>query len=391
MTYQRFPIETDPDALAKDSYDLLASKTGGIWQPADGNLDTWLLEATARMAAEVRDVAADVPDAIFRTYGEELIGLQPLDPTSAQAVLNLTLRDTAAYVIPPGTTFAVEDLTGEAHAFATTDETTILEDDAAPSPRIVQLVAYALVAGADASGIAPRPDNAYLLDALAYVTAVALAAPTSGGSDGESDDDYMTRLAGYLTLLAPRPILPNDFAILALQIEGVGFAAAANLYNADTEEWNTARCVTVIIADPNGEPVTAAVKQQVQDTLQAAREVNFLVFVVDPTYTDVDVDYQFYRLLNYDAAGVEADVNAALTAYFQPATFAAQGGEGGQVAGLWTPQDAIHSNDLYAVVQGVAGVQRCSVILVNGSADAVLDGPVGQLPRPGTMSGTCLN
>lgn len=387
MTYERFPIETDPDVLASDAYALLGEKTGGVWQPSDGNLDTWLLEATARMAAEVRDVAADVPDAIFRTFGEELVGIPPNDPTQAQAVLALTMRDRAAYVIPAGSTFAVDDLVGASHAFALQEAVTVTDDTAGSGERVVQVVALALEAGAGSSGIAPRPGNAYLLDALAYVSSVALVEATSGGVDGESDDAYMDRLASALQLLAPRPILPNDFALMALGVAGVGYAAAVNLYSPGPPVvTNAPRCVTVVLADPNGLPVSAGVKSSADALLQGQREVNFLVYEVDPGYVVVNVTYTVAARPGYLLASVVADCNAALTAYLSPGHFAQA--QAGEASGLWIPTAAVRYLDVGLVLQAVEGVDHVVSVSLNGtSADVALPAPAS-LPTAGTMTGT---
>ena len=261
MTYQRFPIETDPDALAQDSYQLLSDKTAGVWQPADGNLDTWLIEATARQAAEVRDVAADVPDTIFMTYGQTLVNLPPFQATSAQAVLDVTLRDQAAYLIPAGTTFGVDDLAGTPHAFALQEDVSIPASTSGPATPVVELVAFALEPGSDANAIDPRAGNAYLLDAITAIQSVTLSETTSGGNDGESDQDYMNRLAETLQLLTPRPVLAVDYAKLALQVPGVGYACAINLYDPGPPiVTNQERCVTVVLTDPAGQPVSSSIK-----------------------------------------------------------------------------------------------------------------------------------
>ena len=387
MTYERFPIETDPDALATDSYELLSEKTGGVWQPADGNLDTWLIEATARMAAEVRDVAADVPDSIFRTFGETLVGLAPFDPTQAQAVLELELRDHSAYVIPAGATFGVDDLTGQAHAFALQEAVTIDEDTAGTGTRLAQVVALAIEAGAAASGIAPRPGNAYLLDALSYVTGVQLAETTSGGTDGESDDAYMDRLASALQLLAPRPILPNDFAQMALGVPGVGYAAAVNLYDpGPPPATNVERCVTLVLADPAGQPVSAGVKSQVDALLQSQREVNFLVFEADPGYVTISVVYQVAARAEYLGASVVDACNAALADYLDPGHYAQA--QAGETAGLWIPSSAVRYLDVGLVLQGVEGVDHVVSLTLNGAtADVALPAPAS-LPLPGTFTGS---
>lgn len=386
MSYQRFPIETDPDVLAQDAYELLSSKTGGVWQPSDGNVDTWLIEATARMAAEVRDVAADVPDSIFRTFGTDLVGLPPFEPTSAQAVLGLTLASWSAYVVPAGTTFAVDDLAGDTHAFALQESVTIDELPEESGSRVAQVVALALEPGVAASGIAPRPGNAYLLDAISYVIGVELVEPTSGGSDGESDEAYMDRLAAYLQLVAPRPILPEDFAKLALTIDGVGYAAAINLYNpGPPPETDVERCVTVALADPTGEPCSATVKANVDALLQSLREVNFLVFEIDPGYVVIAVDFVVAIRPGYSPTGVVESCIQALTTYLAPASFAQT--EAGEVAGLWIPSAAVYYLDIGLVLQRTDGVDHVvSYTLNGGAADVPLPEPAS-LPRAGAITG----
>jgi hypothetical protein len=51
---------------------------------------------------------------------------------------------------------------------------------------------------------------------------------SAGGVDAENDIAYRDRLAAELTLSSPRPILPDDFAILARNVTGVTRALAVN-------------------------------------------------------------------------------------------------------------------------------------------------------------------
>lgn len=385
MSYKRFPIETDPDALAQDSFAYLSDLSGGVWQPADGNLDTWLIEATARQAAEVRDVAADVPPAIFRTFGQ-LASVAPFDPVAAQAIVELTLRDDTGYVLPAGTTFGISDATGATHAFALADDET-LPAGSLGAPLTIQLAAYALEPGSAANGITPRPGNAYLLDALAYVASVELVAPTSGGSDGESDDAYMARLADELTTLSPTPILARDFAVLALSVQGVSFAAAINLYDpGPPAATNVARAVTVVLADAAGEPVSGATKLAVDALLQSMREVNFRIHEADPGYVAIDVAYTVGVEAGYDSAAVLDAVDAAVIAYLSPASFATP--RAGEIAGLWTPQPAVRYLDVGLVIQATDGVDHVTALTLNGAAADVALPPPASLPRPGAITGT---
>ena len=93
---------------------------------------------------------------------------------------------------------------------------------------------------------------------------------TAGGADEESPDDYLDRLTEPLRMVALRPILPQDFAILALQNEGVGRAVALNLYDPATGTWDNERTVTLILADADGMPLGDELKQQVDRPARGA-------------------------------------------------------------------------------------------------------------------------
>jgi hypothetical protein len=131
------------------------------------------------------------------------------------------------------------------------------------------------------------------------------SARRAGGVDEESDDDYLDRLASALTLLAPRPILPNDFAVMAQQVPGVGRATAIDLYQPGTSDGPPGRSGHPL-AGAAGASGRAALRDGrdhrrararadrdahagVWDELNARREVNFLEYVIAPKYQTIDV------------------------------------------------------------------------------------------------------
>src|SRR5262245_22295104 len=110
--YINIPIETDPDTIAQIGFDYMQEVVPG-WDPSDGNLDVWILNAIARQAAEVRDVASDVPLSILRYIGFFIFGFNPIDATSASALTNWTMQDNAGYTILDGTNIGIRDANGE--------------------------------------------------------------------------------------------------------------------------------------------------------------------------------------------------------------------------------------------------------------------------------------
>jgi hypothetical protein len=81
-----------------------------------------------------------------------------------------------------------------------------------------------------------------------------------------------------------------------------------------------ARCITVAVAGADGLSIGKPARQDVANALEAQREVNFLVYVVDPTYTTIAVDFTIRVYADFTPATVVANVVAALTATCRPTT-----------------------------------------------------------------------
>jgi uncharacterized phage protein gp47/JayE len=381
------PIETEPDALAQDSFDYMEEKVPG-WTPSDGQLDTWLISALARQAAELRDVAADVPAAIFRYFGARLMNILPLDATPATASATINVRDTNGYTIPAGYVVGIRDASGVLYGFQTTQDTVIPAGSASTAAGAVVFTAVDM--GADPNNLGGPGVQMELITAVDEVTSVVMTTTATGGTDPEEDDDYLNRLTLDLSLQAPRPILPSDFSAFALNTAGVGRALAIDGYNPVGGTNNNARMVYVVLVDVNGDPVSTAIKNAVQADLVSRREVNFVVNVGDPTYTTVDVDFVVTAYQGWDIPSVNAAVVAAIQAALNPADW---GRPPGEVGNQWYNDTTVRILDMAAVIGAVPGVKDINSITMRtgaaayAAADVALAG-VAPLPRPGAVAGT---
>jgi hypothetical protein len=243
VAYITVPIETDPDALAQDAFDFLEAKTNGAWEPHDGQLDTWQLEANARMAATLRDIASDVPDSIFRYFGT-LVGVPPIDGASATVTLTVNLGDTTGHTIPEGTHFAFTDVFGNLFEFAST-----IDVDAAPGATSVDVVVAASDEGLSASGLGGTGTQMKVLDDYAFISSAVMQSATAGGVEPEDDSDYLSRLALNLRLMSPRPITADDFAALATNTPGVARALALDTFDLPSSS-TTTKLATLTSGDP---------------------------------------------------------------------------------------------------------------------------------------------
>ena len=387
--YNAPDVETDQDTIAQQVFTSLASNMPG-WQAHDGNLDTWLVEAFAEVGAEIRALAADVPASIFTTYGQLVLGIPPQLAVSATGVAAVTAGDDLGYTLDVGATFAIARSGDDLVAFSTLQEATIPVGDTT-----VDNVPFAAVlTGADANGLSGA---AQMLDPITWVAAVDVAQATTGGLDAETPDAYLDRLTNLLRMVALRPILPQDFAILALQVPDVGRAVAMNLYDPATDTWDNVRTVTVVIAQADGTPCTADTKATVVNQLEALREVNWVVHIIDPVYEPINVTFDVVAFAGQDQITVHDTCVANVTAYLQPAMYrlgamspAIAGGE------VVPPPDeddetarrqVIRVNDLIALLDRSLGVDYVVSVTINGDGDLAL-GSAYTLPTPGTITGT---
>lgn len=367
--YVSAPIEVEAEAFEQMAYEYLQARIPG-WEPAEGNLDVWLIQAFAQIAAQVAETASDVPTAIFRYYGANVVGLPPQDATAATGTVTFAARDTDGHAIPAGTTIGVQ-VDGTWHAFETSRDAEILAGTAAAAGVSV----IAVETGSQGTGLG---GSASPLDPLDWISSVAFDAPTTGGLDAEPDDEYLARLVSELALLTPRPILPEDFAVLALRVNGVDRAVALNGYDPADATWANERMVAVAVVDESGGKVSAETLAAVKNSLEALREVNFVVNVIDPTYTDVSVAFQVTVWPDFDTAAVVANVKSALAAYLSPANWG-QPNYGERRA--WVNEPKVRYLEVAQVVNGVEGVRYVESLTVNGgTADLALAGPA-PLPK----------
>jgi uncharacterized phage protein gp47/JayE len=328
-TYIELPLTADATALSDTGKDYLSAEIEG-WESRPGNVETVLIEASGQMGAEVVDQAAAVPPIVFAYYGQWLLGIGLRQATPAVGTARFEFDSPT--VIPAGSLFTVSNPDGNSYVFQTDTDL----DSAASVPEVS---ASALESGSDANG---SVGVGAMLDVIDGVDSVSLTGNASGGSDEETGDEYLDRLADALTILAPRPILPRDFATFARQIPGVGRAVAIDLYQPGTNDNVPAgtaggplnvegapvnagagvtpveRCVATAITAEGGGPPSQSLMHTVWLALDAAREVNFLAYVLPPVYTAIEVQATVTSYPAQNAATVKAAAEEMLRTWLNP-------------------------------------------------------------------------
>lgn len=359
--YIQIPNPRTPDEIAAAAIAYLQAIFPG-WVPPAGGLATIQIESWAREASELWQLASEVEDAIFRGFGP-LAGIYPVNASQAAGASTWTMVDTDGYTIPAGTQVGIRTSGDTLVPFRTAAAVTV-----PPGSSVTAVGGVAIIAvdpGAAGSGLGGVGFALELIDPLDFVQSAVLTAVTTGGVDAEPDVDFLNRLSTELQLLTDTPILPNDFAILARKIAGVDRALALDTYNPADDTFDNERMVAVAVIDAAGQPLSTGVKTAVDDYLQSRREVNFIVNVIDPTYTTIDVAANFSVYEGYTTTDVAARVAAAITSYLSP------GNWGRPRVGdphTWLNVPTVRYLELATLINNVEGVNEINALLFGGGA-----------------------
>lgn len=394
-SFVELDTNVDQGSLLQDFYAFMADRFPG-WTPAAPNLETVMAEGLSALAASTLELAADVPNEIFMQFGLTVVNIPPLEASNATADTTWTMVDDAGYTIDEGTQIAITDEAGEAHAFEVNDTVVVLAGSTVTAAGEVHVTA--LEEGADANDLTNIPE---LLDSLDFVDGIALVGTTGGGADSEDPVVYRDRLASELQLMAPRPIVPDDFAALVRDnIPGVARAVAIDGYDPadhatydpdDPGTWKE-RMVTVVGVDDAGAALTTGTKNAITAYLDAKREINFVANVDDPTFTEIDVTYVAKAYPTFDTIALKATVDAAIAAYLDPANWGKPAF--GDDPGAWLNVTKVRYLEVSEIINRVDGVNYIESLQIKvhgvgalGTTDLDLAG-VAPLTQPGAINGT---
>lgn len=361
------PFDDDQDAVTDRILDGLTSRLPG-WEPVEGAPEVALAEEIGRETAITNATARDLVDLAFAGIGETVFGLPALLGAQASMLVELAVG-AVGDVVPAGFTVVGTNPDGVQVAFELTEQ---LVAAAAP----VQVTMLARDAGAAGNGVPAGP--LVVVTSTATVASATAVTASDGGVDAESLDEYLSRLVDYIATLRPGGVRAEDLATLARNVLGVHRALGVDLYDASTDTSDVERTASVFPIDVDGQPVSAAVKTEVEALLEDVREVNFDVHVADPTYTPVAVTFEAVVEPGADPVAVQAAVHDALAVFLSPATWGASLTD----PASWSPVATVRFLDLARVGGSAEGVAYLSDLTLNGgTADVVLPG-AAPLPAP---------
>lgn len=369
-----FPITTDPDELLADWIAELRSFWPN-WEPNESSLLYRAAAAICRIIAQGADVAALVPGEIFRSAGRTLFKVLPNEGSQSAADTTWTMIDDAGYTIPAGAVISIEGVLFE----------TINDENVPNGATVVTPVAVRSIDdGLATANLGAAADVLRVEEALAFVDSVTLLAPTAGGADPETQDEYMVRLVEALSLLTMIPVLSTDLPKMARTVPGVFRATVLDNYDADTDTPNVGGHATVAIQGEDGLAPPSAVFDTVEELLTAGnrRLLNAVIHVVPANYTPVDVALDGIAYQNADLPTVTENVRAAIAAFLDSVRWGLSQ-EGDEHS--WINQPVVSLYDIAAVADAAQGLDRITNLDIglNGGAQASADANLpGVIPLP---------
>ena len=388
--YVDLALVVDATELSNVATDYMTDVIPG-WTARPANVITVLLESNGQLAAEALDQASPIPPAVYATIGETIYGITRQAATPAVATATVVWApDTPAVMLDAQSQLLVPNPSGEPVVFLTDADMLAPEGGGTLTVGVT-----AQEPGSAANGSFGESELVTAIDGIDTIT----VSTASGGTDEEDDDAYLDRVTTLLTLLAPRPILPEDHAVLARQVPGVGRALAIDLYmppstegpvgDTDAPEYdpagktNVPRCTTVAITATGGTDPDTALKQRVFETLDVQREVNFLNYVIGPTFTTIDVRATVVAFPGQNLADVQANAETAVQAWLDPNTWGTVPGAGAERG--WAQNDTVRlyeAVDALADAQGVFWVQSVELRTSGGTYAAADVSLTGAAPLP---------
>jgi hypothetical protein len=374
MPWEPPVVPDDPDANAQAILDGLQDRLED-WIPNDGDPLVALGSEVGREHADLATIALASIETAVAGFGETVFGVAVLQATAASQRVELTLS--AADTLGPDFIVVGTTSAGVEVSFALA-ETTALPIGA------TEVTMYAITPGEDGNGV-PLGPLAIATASATVVSAVAVTAPSQGGSDAETMAQYLDRLSNTTATLRFGGVRAEDLAALARGVAGVHRAYGVDLYNPSIPGTPQERSATVFPVDEAGQPVSAGIKANLVNYLEDLREVNFLVYVADPGYQAITVTYTAVGETGTIPAAVQTEINVALAAYLSPATW----GSTELDPQAWVSSPSVRYLDIARVIGSVPGVAYVQALTLNGgTADIALPSPAGLPAANATITGT---
>lgn len=349
-------LPTDPEELAALAFDSLEAAFPG-WDRSRGDAMSQMVRAHARLCAAENETASEMSYEAKRWEAVWVDGLAVGLATPAQTTATVVAVDSAGYTVRDGMRFEVRTSGDTGVVFVAVGD--IVIPPLSTSTADGEVVLIAETAGVAGSGL-PDTSEVVPVDALAWIESVTLEEVTTGGTDGQTDDEHLAQWVALRSLANDTPILAADgAALIRALLPGVGRTLGLDNYDEADGLFNHEKTYRVAATDLTGNPLGSGLKADALALLQARREVGFDLGILDATYSTIDVAVSFTVHAGFDVDAAEEVVIAALTTYLDPLVWSTSANSDGDE---WRALAAVYFFEVIALVNGVEPVDRVTAL-----------------------------
>jgi hypothetical protein len=361
------PLELDAlnaDELQQNALDEMQAQAPAGWVPNSWLL--WLTSAIARMAVLVLTLAGQVPQQIFQAFGEKVLRIPLVQATAATGNLQIAATAGLGGTLAAGAAFDIDGV-----AFQSSAPITL----AAGATGTVAV--QAIATGSAATGLVGT-SIVLTSPSVIWVQTLTLTAPTIGGTDGETPDEYVDRLPDEIPTLSPKVVLISDASAIARRDPEVARALAINNF-VPPSTTGVPGAITIALMAAGGSDVSEDAKDRVEASVggDGERILNIDVHVIDPTRTAIKVAFTAQCYPDQDPATMAATAKQAIEEFLAPASWGIP--PGGDLED-WVDEAVVVRNDLIGVLYrtGLRHVSDLTLALLASAlddADVTLAGP----------------
>ena len=258
---------------------------------------------------------------------------------ATKATGQVTITGSNGTTVPVGSTF----VTGAGVQFTTTAEASIGE------PGQVNAPVVAVLAGT--GGNVPAATITGIPVSIPGVNGVTNTAPTTGGTDTETDQALLARLLEKVRLPATSGNVAH-YLQWAKEVAGVGDAKVFPI-------WDGPGTVKVVVIDSNKQPASGDIVQDVADYIEEIRPIGATVTVESATGLSIDVSATVVLDVDAVLADVKAAFETKLTEY---------------LAGIAFVQSYVSAAQVGNLLLSIPGVLDYSGLTLNGEGGNVAVG-----------------
>lgn len=378
MTYLTPDIVNDETSVAEGILTALADRVDGF-EPSEGGLVTPISEAHGMAIATAITALKETAQDSYMGFGERILGIPRRPAGVATALSTWTLDTVDGLLIPAGTEVVGTKPDGDTVTFVVPADVSVPAETTTQFG--VQLVA--VESGPESNGAV----GAATADSLIGVASVSIDAPSAGGADAEEPDPYADRLADRAKRLHVLPVTPADYAALALDQPEYVTALALNRYDPASPGTDSPGHMTIVGRNDAGDAVSPANKSGLVAFFASIEmPLSVTVHAADVAYVNVTVAITVKAAADADPATVETNVQAAITALLDKASFDVDEKEPGRWSKIRSTEVTVF--DIAAAVDDLAGVVKVTSVTINGGDSVALPAPVSlpNLTAPPTVT-----